>query len=276
MKKLFAISLIILAGAAIFTSCKKDETVPAPEISVTNNKVEYNITATADTTITFNVNVTAEGEIDQFTIKKTVGTTTTSYGNPTGFSGKTSYVYNFQETFTSTDTYPISFTFKVVDKEGQDASITVTIKKINVPTNTPFDTEYTDGVFYHIAGLLHGAYNLDGHTTVAASGPAAEKSMKNTDAAGSPFTGSWVSETANGTQYVKVTGTTYANIYKENVATLYAAGTPSASVTNPQAGNVYIGKKGTKYYVIEILSVEPNFDQNTGYNKGRITFKYKM
>jgi|YNPMSStandDraft_1061717.scaffolds.fasta_scaffold00165_19 hypothetical protein len=274
MKKLFAISLILLAGATIFTSCKKDDETPAPEISVTNNKVEYLITATADTTILFNVTVKAEGEISSFTIKKKVGTTETSYGNPTGFAGKTNYVYNFNETFKPTDTYPISFTFKVVDKKDQEASITVTIKKINAPSQTPFANEYTNGVFYHIAGLLHGAYNLDGNTTVGISGAPETKSMKNTDAAGSPFTGSWISDPANGTTYVKTT-TPYANIYQENVATLFSAGTANAAVTNPQAGNVYIGKKGTTYYVIEILSVEPNYDQGTGGNKGRITFKYK-
>ncbi|MCX7863394.1 MAG: hypothetical protein N2449_10415 [Bacteroidales bacterium] len=139
MKKLMSLALLVLAGAALFTSCKKDETVPAPEITVTNNKVEYNITATADTTITFNVTVKAEGEIDQFTIKKIVGSTETSYGNPTGFAGKTDYVYNFQETFTPAMTYPISFKFKVVDKEGQEASITVTVKKITTGgQGTPF------------------------------------------------------------------------------------------------------------------------------------------
>lgn len=275
MKKLFAISLIVLAGAAIFTSCKEDETTPAPTISVTNNKTAYSITATSDTTITFNVTVTAEGEIDQFTIKKTVGTTTTSYGNPTNFAGKTSYTYNFQETFTSAMDYPISFTFKVVDKKSQEASITVTVSKIQAPSNTPFGTEYTDGVFYHIAGILQGAYNLDGHTLVSASGDETTKSMKNIDAAGSPFTGSWTAGTGNGTVYVKTT-TAYNNIYQENVATLFAAGTASATVNNPSANDVYIGKKGTKYYVIQILSVEPNYDQGTGSNKGRITFKYKM
>lgn len=153
MKKLFAISLIVLAGATIFTSCKKDETTPAPEISVTNNKTAYAITATADTTITFNVTVSAEGKIDQFTIKKTVGSTTTSYGSPTGFSGQTSYTYNFQETFHPADTYPISFAFKVVDKDGQEASITVTISKLQGSTGTPF------GAFNTYSTVLMGGQN---------------------------------------------------------------------------------------------------------------------
>lgn len=153
MKKLFAISLIVLAGASIFTSCKKDDTPPAPTISVTNNKTAYAITATADTTITFNVTVAAEGEIDQFSIKKTVGSTTTTYGAPTGFSGQTSYTYNFQETFTSAMTYPISFTFKVVDKSSQEASITVTISKIEGSTGTPF------GTFNNYTTVLMGGQN---------------------------------------------------------------------------------------------------------------------
>jgi hypothetical protein len=276
MKKLLAVALIAMFGATLFTSCSKEDEVPAPTISVTNNKTVYTVSGTQDTTIAFNVVVKAEGEISSFTIKKTVGSQTTSWGNPQNFSGKTDYTFHFEETFHPTDTYPISFTFKVVDKKDQEASITVTIQKINAPQQTPFETEYTDGVFYHIYGPSHGAYDLDNHTTVGISGPAASKSMVNTDAAGATFTGSWRSTDENGTTYVKTT-TAYNNIYKENVATLYNNGTPSQAVNNPQANDVYIGKKGTKYYVIQILSVEPNYDPTGGAgNKGRITFKYKM
>ncbi len=166
MKKVFSFALVALIGAIMFTSCKKDETKPAPTISVTNNKVEYLITATADTTITFNVTVKAEAEIDQFTIKKIVGTTETSYGNPTGFAGKTDYVYNFNETFTPAMTYPISYKFKVVDKEGQEASITVTIKKITSggQTGTPF------GAFQTYTITLGAQNNTQGSSFASSTG----------------------------------------------------------------------------------------------------------
>jgi hypothetical protein len=274
MKQLKVFALMLFAGATLFTSCKKDETSPAPTVTVTNDKVAYTITGAADTTITFNVTVAAEGEIETFQIKKTVGTTTTTYGSPTGFAGQTSFVYNFQETFTTTATYPQTFKFMVTDKEGQTAEISVTISKQAAVVNTPFATEVLTGTFYHIAGLLHGAYDLDGDATVGASGTASAKSMKNTDAAGITFTGSWTSDPANGTQYVKVT-TAYASIYQENAPTLYAAGSASATVTNPAANDVYIAKKGSTYYVVQILTVEPTYSTGTGGNTGRITFKYK-
>ena len=47
----------------------------------------------------------------------------------------------------------------------------------------------------------------------------------------------------------------------------------SSCQASPSAGDVYIAKKGTTYYVISITTVEPTW--GTSANKGRITFKYK-
>ena len=282
MKKLTFFALMLLAGASLFTSCKKDETNAAATISVTNNKTAYTIytLAAADTTILFNVTIDAAAKIETFTMKKTVGSTTVSYpatGDAgvaaTGYAGETAFTYHFSENFTNTETFPITYKFAVVDKDGNTADVSVTVDKQAAAVNTPFATEVTTGVFYHIAGLLHGAYDLDGDATVGSAGTASAKSMKNSDAAGVAFTGSWASDAANGTLYVKTT-TAYADIYHENAATLYAAGSAGA-VTNPAAGEIFIGKKGTTYYVISITTVEPTFNTGTGANEGRITFKYK-
>jgi len=283
MKKVKFLALMFLAGATLFTSCKKDETLPAATISVSNNTTTYTLkfVTVTDTSVLFNVTVTAEAEIESYSMKKTIGSTEVSYpatGDKgiaaTGYTGLTSYTYHFDENFLKTETFPQTFKFSVTDKDGNTANVTVTIN-YPVTANTPFATEVTSGTFYHIAGLLHGAYNLDGDATVGSSGTASTKSMVNTDAAGATFTGSWVSDDANATQYVKTT-TAYVDIYQENAATLYAAaGTANANVTGPAANDVYIGKKGTTYYVISILTVEPTYSDNTGNNHGRITFKYK-
>lgn len=270
MKKLFVIALIFAVGGMIFTSCKKDETKPAPTISVTNNKTNYLITATADTTITFNVNVTAEAEIKDFTIKKTVGSTTTSYGNPTGFSGQTSYTYNFNETFHPTDTYPISFTFKVVDKEDQEASITVTINKISAPATTPLNTE-KNGVIWNIIGPNKGAWDLVSDQGVSVNEPDANKDMKNTSTVNDGWKNEWTS--MNGTLFVKANSYNYANATLEAAITAYNAGTPSQTVTNPAANDIYIAKLrgGNNYVVIKVTNVV----ETTNDNLDKIEFSYK-
>lgn len=271
MKKLLAIVLVIAAGSMIFTSCSKDETKPAPTISVTNNKTTYLITATADTTITFNVTVKAEAEIDQFTIKKTVGSTTTSYGNPTGYSGKTDYVYNFQETFTPSMSYPISFTFKVIDKEGQEASITVTIEKINSPTTTPLNTEITNGVIWNLIGPNKGAWDLVNNVGVSSSEPDANKDMKNTTTVNDGWKNEWTS--MNGTMFVKANSYDYNNATLEAAVAAYNAGTPSTTVTNPAVGDIYIAKLrgGNTYVVIKVT----NIDVTANDNLDKIEFSYK-
>ncbi len=271
MKKLFAISLIVLAGAAMFTRCKKDDTKPAPTITVTNNKTVYTVTATADTTITFNVTVSAEAEIDQFTIKKTVGSTTTSYGNPTGFSGQTSYTYNFSETFHATDTYPISFTFKVVDKDAQETSLTVTVSKVNAPATTPLNTEITTGVIWNIIGPNQGAWDLVTNAGVSFSSADANKDMKNTSTSTTGWINEWTS--MNNTMFVKANTYDYANATLEAAVAAYNAGTASAKVTNPVAGDIYVAKLrgGSTYVVIKVTNVVDTPSDN--YDK--IEFSYK-
>lgn len=289
MKKMKIFALIVLAGATMFTSCKKDdETVLAdPTISFQGgtNSLVFNGTNSIDV----NVTVAAEGKIEAVTLQgpslSGTGTTTTPITTAFGTSGtdnaknQTSATYLFVVSnitlaqALANHTTGWTYTFTVTDQEGKSTTATFTV---TVPgaQNTPFATEITTGTFYHISGLLKGAWDLDANAEVASTGAAASKSMKNSDAAGATFTGSWASDAANGTQYVSTT-TAYADIYQENAATIYAAGTANAAVVNPTAGKVYIGKKGTTYYVISITTVDPTFSTGTGANTGKITFKYK-
>ncbi len=288
MKKMRIFALIVLAGATIFTSCKKDEeTVLAdPTISFQGgtNSLVFNGTNAIDV----NVTVAAEGKIETVSLQgpslSGTGTTTTPITALFGTSGsdnaknQTSAIYMFQVSSANlalalvNHTTGFTYTFTVTDQEGKSTTATFTVTT-PAAANTPFASNQT-GVFYHVAGLLHGAYDLDANATVGISGLATAKSMKNTDLAGAAFTGTWTSDAANATMYVKTT-TAYSAIYQENAATLYAAGTASATVTNPALNDVYIAKKGTTYYVISITAVEPAFSTGTGTNTGRITFNYK-
>ena len=288
MKKVKIFVLMLVAGAAIFTSCKKDdETVLAdPTISFQGgvNSLVFNGTNSIDV----NVTVAAEGKIESVTLQgpslSGTGTTSAPITSTFGTShtdnakNQTSAVYLFQVSTANlalalvNHTSGFTYTFTVTDQEGKSTTATFTV---TVPAaNTPFATEVTTGTFYHIAGLLEGAWDLDGNAVVSSGGAAASKSMVNSDVAGNAFTGSWGSNAANGTQFAKITGTTYANIYQENAVTLFTGS--ATTVTNPTVGDVYIAKKGAStYYVIEITALDPAFSTGTGGNHGKITFKYK-
>jgi len=275
MKKVKFFALMFLAGATLFTSCKKDEeTVAAPTISVTNNKTAYSVTATADTTIIFNVTVAAEGEIDLFTIKKTVGSTTTSYGSPTGFSGKTSYTYNFEQIFTATDTYPISFAFKVTDKEGQDASITVTVSKINGSSGTTLAYENTSAILYNLmapTGYL-GAWDLVNNVGVASSGSETSKDMANKSTSGTGWIPGWSTGTGNTTAFVKDNSLTYATATLEDITAAYTSGSSSITIT-PTVGDIYVAKLrgASNYALIKVTAINTTASDNLD----NITFTYK-
>ena len=280
--KIFA--LMLLAGATLLTSCGKDEeTFADPTVSFQGGTTSMVFSGT--NSIDINVTFAAEGKIESVSLSGPsltgAGTTSTSITNKMGTSGtdnakgQTSAVYLFQVStadlvaaFVNHTT--LTYTFTVADQEGSSTTGTFTVTV--AAANTPFATEITTGVFYHIDGLLHGAWDLDGNATVGAAGSATLKSMKNTDVAPAAFTGSWTS--LNSTTFVKTT-TAYADIYQENAATIFTAGTDNATVTNPVANDVYIAKKGSTYYVISITSVEPTYSTGTGANQGRITFKYK-
>ena len=275
MKKVKFLALMFLAGATLFTSCKKDEeTVASPTISVTNNKTAYSVTATADTTIIFNVTVAAEGEIDLFTIKKTVGSTTTSYGSPTGFSGKTSYTYNFEQIFTATDTYPISFAFKVTDKEGQDASITVTVSKITGSSGTTLAYENTSAILYNLmapTGYL-GAWDLVSNVGVASSGSETSKDMANKSTSGTGWIPGWSTGTGNTTAFVKDNSLTYATATLEDITAAYTSGSSSITIT-PTVGDIYVAKLrgASNYALIKVTAINTTASDNLD----NITFTYK-
>ena len=276
MKKVKFLALMFLAGATLFTSCKKDEeTVASPTISVTNNKTAYSVTATADTTIIFNVTVAAEGEIDLFTIKKTVGSTTTSYGSPTGFSGKTSYTYNFEQIFTATDTYPISFAFKVTDKEGQDASITVTVSKINGSSGTTLAYENTSAILYNLmapTGYL-GAWDLVNNVGVASSGSETSKDMANKSTSGTGWIPGWSTGTGNTTAFVKDNSLTYATATLEDITAAYNTSGSSSITITPTVGDIYVAKLrgASNYALIKVTAINTTASDNLD----NITFTYK-
>lgn len=283
MKKLSVLMLFAAIGMMFTTSCTKDETFSDPTISFQNGTTSmvFNGTNSVDVNITF----AAEGKIESVSLLQptTTGTQTLdltkkmgqAYSTNAGGELSATYFFKVADTtlaalFATNNT--LTFKFTLVDQQAKETSATFTVTKPSA--TTPLSVSKT-GMFYHIAGLLDGAYDLDADATVPSTQPGATKSMKNTDIAGAAFTGTWASATQNGTMYVKSNSFDFANATEEAAAAAYTAGTASATVTNPAVNDIYIGKKGTTYYAIKITALLPNFSTGTGGNTGKITFDYK-
>jgi len=285
MKKVKLLALMFLAGATIFTSCKKDETTVAdPTISFQGGTTS--LVFTGANSVDVNVTFAAEGEIEtvslnspSLTSNSTSATDITSKMGTSGTDnskGQTSATYLFK--VTSTDLAAafvyhttLTYTFTVTDKNATSTTGTFTVTQ---NSGTSFTLTKT-GQFYHVAGSLKGAYDLDGDAEVSSSGVASTKSMKNTDLAGNAFTGSWSSDAANGTQYVKDNAYDYTNATVESATSAFAAGSASTTVTNPAVNDIYIAKKSSTYYVIKITALDPADNTCACGNKGKISFSYK-
>lgn len=270
MKKFKVFGLILLAGAIAFTSCKKDEP-EGPTLSVTANKTS----AWQGDTITFTYTVASNAELEKLSYSTTASNLVPADEVALSGNSKNGTIDVVLPTSGVTEG-TLTFTFTALDKDGEEYAATTTIAITLAPgtTSTPFNTTITGGTFYHIQGSLQGAWDLDGDALVSASGVASTKSMKNTDAAGATFTGSWTSDAANGTLFVE-TSTTYSSIDQETAASIYSGGTPSATVNNPAVNDVYVAKKGSTYYVIQITALDPNDNTCGCANKGKISFTYK-
>ncbi len=288
MKKLFAISLIVLAGATIFTSCKKDdETAPAPSISFQNGTTSLVFTGT--NSVDINVTFAAEGKIE--TVKLTgpsltgTGTTTSDITSKMGTSGtdnaknQTSATYIFQ--VSSADLLlafanhtSLTYTFEVTDQNSSSTTGTFTVTM--QAQTTPLAYENTSGEIWNAIGTNFGGWDLGANVGVSGSSTSAD--LYNTTTA--QTTNAWAKEWASrtGSKFVKAsTSFDYTNATVESATAEYAAGTELTTVT-PSTGEVYITKikGGTNYAVIKVGTItETPAPANGGDNLDKIAFSYK-
>jgi hypothetical protein len=285
--KLLAMAVLVLTVA--FTGCEKEEIIPDGPLVTFSGIEGTSITVDFATTdnnlysLSFTVEVDAPGEIEKFTMirKKINGTTEVDedlFDYTPGNVGKTETTYQFTGSldfthFVNENFDAIEFQFIVEDKNGKVGDKVFTVKD-----DTKFP-QTKQGLFYHIQGPDHGAYDLDGDATVGSAGAATVKSMVNTDASQQAFTGKWTSETSgNGTLFQKVTYNFDTGHVREAMV-LYNADNATSSVDSPAANDVYLAKKGDKYYVIKITSIDPTAIGPSGnantVNKGKMEFTYK-
>jgi len=156
MKKMKLFGLMFLAGALLFSSCKKDEETAAPTIS-TSGASSIDLTVAqiaAGERVVFNINFTAAAEVETFSIKEdksgTANATSVYDAANTDFSGKTEDVYNFDKTFVAADFddgtniyNKIVYTFTVSDKEGRAIDISYTVNVVEEATGFGAFSSYT-------------------------------------------------------------------------------------------------------------------------------------
>ncbi len=289
MKNLFSVTLALFSASILFVGCAEETNPDKPKptltveeltVGITNNQ----ITATAGTTLIFRWNAVKAGggqDLDKFSIAQQGANVISPLPNTA--NGETLPIDNlpakYEAQYVDTITIPAGMnlgvtelTFTVTDQEGLTAEVTVSVTVTNA--STPLAT-VKNGMFYHVGGTLQGAYDLVADVVVAAGGANADKDMNNTNTAGNPFTGAWQSE--NNTQFVKANSFDYANATEEAAATAYAAGTPSASVSAPAVGDIYVAKLrgGSDYTVIKITALNAADNTCSCGNTGKISFEYK-
>ena len=293
MKLLKQISFFSLLLMLTFAACnKEDDPEPEPEPPKPTSSIEFQ---NGKTTLDF----PAEAEIDvQITFKaeKKIARVYYKEPQPTGnhierditlkmgpnhdqmAMDQTEVVYYFQVSAAKLNALMANqtkavYTFMVDDKENKTVSATFTVNK---KEGTYLSKEVTNGELYHIAGDLKGAWDLEHDTKVGLTSAPGTMFMMNTDADGAPFTGSWKSNPANACRFVKAASNfDYAHATEEAAKGVYNSGTPSMAVLNPAANDIYVAMKDNVYYVIRVISVDPNYSTGTGSNHGQLKFTYR-
>ena len=140
MKKMrFLTVLLAIAGVAMLNSCGGDDPAAPPTITINQTSWELDFSQDTAKQVLFTADVSAEGEIETFTITEKKITTdggaqSAAYDAQTtsSFKGETSKKYTFDKTFYVTDFVDYEryeYEFSVTDKEGQSYSIVVTVTK---------------------------------------------------------------------------------------------------------------------------------------------------
>ncbi len=283
MSKIKIIALSMLAMAVVFSSCKDDDEeviddpLFGPSLVLSSEAIEGYFGDAKSISYTIS---TGNG-IKSLVVTNTAGDTTLVPdltlveedfdGSENEFSNSYAFTMPTGNPWTAGDSFTI--TFKAghsIDGVTYTTTKTVTVTYVNPAT--PLATEVTTGVLNNIQGPLAGAWNLVDDVEVVTGGDATVKDMiEQTNDVDFIFSQAWAA--GNTTMYVSAPGFDYDNPTAEAAAAVYAAGTPSASVTAVSVGDMFVANlRGTDdYAVIKILTV----DAEAAGNDETITFSYK-
>ncbi len=259
MKKFKLFALLFLAGTMVFTSCNKDEEeIALPTITFSGaSSYEIDFADSTTTRIVYNVDVKADGKVDQFTIteKKYLSdntTVSTAYDSDKtdDFKGETAKTYNFDKTFIAGDfvvegkeVSKIEYIYSVTDKEGKNVEKICTVTKKQQAVTTPL-SDATDFTWQRVGGAAG--------TGLSSFGLKWTSNAKETHA-------QITKDTAE--KLVILTAADWTNITtKEDLAAAVEAGTDADvydGVSTTASGtydDVIATKVGNEYFLIHITS----------------------
>ena len=292
MKHLKLLSLLLFIATVTLYSCGKEEEEPTPEppkpkmsISFQGDKIaiDYPTESSIDVQVTFKAekNIARvyyqQPQPDGKYIERDI-TIKMGPNHSDMALDKPEAVYYFQVSDGELNTLMAHltkavYTFTFEDKNGDKVSSNFTVNKTQA---TYLTKEITNGELYHYSGTLGGGWDLKNDTRVTTSAAPSTMYMMNTDASSAAFTGSWKSNPANTCKFVKASSSfDYAHATEEAATSAFNAGTPSISVSNPVANDMYIAMLNNTYYVIKIKNVDPTYSSGTGSHTGQMTFSYK-
>ena len=276
MKKLsFVLLNMLLATAFLFTSCSKDdeETTPATISLSADGDVSGDATLTPNTS--FSVIFTAQKGDDKMQSFQVVeGTNFPTYTiagieNEGSYAGLVDLKGDEKDIFAAVITLttpsnegPYEYTLDVTDNDGVSlGSKKFTITVEGEVVSTPLTALEGDYKLYSAKGPNnYGCLTLSNReTTWSAAGDIAYLTSNYSD-----WTGGFAGNDGVSVQKAESTYD-FDAADKETLEAAYLAGTEYSGATAPVAGDVYIVKTSTEYYVLKVVTLgDADFDGGNG------------
>lgn len=279
MNKIKVLMIAMLASAFVFTGCSDDEEEDPSGPSMTVTPTEF--TGWGGDTLTIDYAISSNEEITSLTVTpNTTELTSYTFDQSTlngqfSATGTIEYILPDGSNWDDGDSFDIVFVAQDEDGGAEfPTSKTVTVTYDEPITSTPFDEEHT-GEIWNIQGLEFGAWDLVANVGLSVSASDDDKDMINTTTSQNPeiFVSGWTAN--NGTNFVDVSaaGIAYEDMDQEVVASAYAAGTAVTTVSDVEAGDIYIANlRGTGDYAVIRID---NVVITTTDNNDKIEFTYK-
>jgi len=258
----------IVSVATIFTGCKdEDDPMIDPGTVIVVTSPIDGASQVSRTTVNLAFTANSSNGLKKVVVKfkSATGAETTKFD--TTLSSQPSD-FNFSRNYTVGTIGTETYTIIVTDKKDN-----IETKSVNIKSITGFEVE-DFGTFFHILGSKPGAFDLVKGEQRVITDSNNDKDMENTSPVGL-FTGGWMAK--NNTMFVKTLGFDYNTGTINEAKSIYAAGSPTATVTLPLDGEVFVAKlRGTDTYVIiKVIANEPTNDECGCTNKGKLTFNFK-
>ena len=284
MKKLQKLLLgLFAASALIFSSCGDPVEGEAPTISLGTGTGFTYADSELEPLDTFEVQVIGSigsEKLETLKIERGLGTPSASFVLSIGSSSETydDDVFPVELSGDDKDGFTIkiqfvapqaegtnNYTFTVVDKEGEEASTSITITTAE-PTTALSVVSGDFKLFSKLGPAGYGGLELsDGSSTGSADGDLA-------DITASAWDGGF--EGANGTSVVSVAASYYAAAVEEDIASTYSAGS-SYDGSAPSVNDVFIAYDGSTYFVLQVTATDGNDTDVSATNGQYIQFAVK-